>query len=71
MRTWNYKGTQNGFKTRIQRYDHGDIVIFQAVDAGLPFSPDNQAVVVFNEAELRKLLSNKKRFPRQKKRGKK
>lgn len=72
MKTWNYKGTQSGFKTHIQRYDDGDIVIFQTTDGGLSCLPENCVAVRFNEKELRKILSDKKRFPRKKcKRGKK
>lgn len=72
MKTWNYKGTQSGFKTWIQRYADGGIVIHQVKDAGLPPNPENCTTVVFNEAELRKILKDKKRFPRKKlKRGKK
>lgn len=74
MRTWNYKGTQSGYKTHIMRYPDGDIVIFQTKDGGLqPSLPENCVAVVFKEDELRKILKDKKRFPRMKKhkRGKK
>ncbi|QQO90793.1 hypothetical protein [Pseudomonas phage Misse] len=75
MRTWNYKGTQFGYKTHIQRGGDGDLVIFQTRDGGLPCLPENCVAVRFNEKELLKLLKDKKRFPRIKtkkaKRGKK
>lgn len=72
MKTWNYKGTQSGFKTHIQRSGDGDIVIFQTRDGGLPFLPPNCVAVRFNEKELLKILKDRKRFPRKKqKRGKK
>lgn len=72
MKTWNYKGTQNGYKTSIMRYPDGDIVIFQTKDGGLPCLPENCVAVVFKEKELLKILKDKKRFPRKKsKRGKK
>lgn len=72
MKTWNYNGTQSGYKTQIQRYDDGDIVISQTRDGGLPFLPENCVAVRFNEKELLKILKDKKRFPRIKpKRGKK
>lgn len=71
MRTWNYRGTQSGYKTCIQRYDGGDIAIFQVRDGGLPMLPENCTVVRFNEKELRKILADKKRFPRAKAKAKK
>lgn len=73
MRTWNYNGTQSGYKTQIQRYPDGDLVIFQTRDGGQPFLPENCVAVRFNEKELLKVLKDKRRFPRKKKskRGKK
>lgn len=71
MKTWNYNGTQSGYKTQIQRYGDGDIVIFQTRDGGLPCLPENCVAVRFNEKELLKILKDRKRFPRKKqKRGK-
>lgn len=70
MKTWNYSGTQSGYKTQIQRQGDGDLVIFQTRDGGLPFLPENCVAVRFNEKELLKILKDKKRFPRSKKRGK-
>lgn len=73
MKTWNYKGTQSGYKTHIMRYPDGDIVIFQSVDSHNPgdiHSPKVDAVR-FNEKQLLKILKDKKAFPRKKKRGKK
>lgn len=67
MRTWNYKGTQSGYKTCIQRVDGGDIVIFQSSDNSTVPGQPGTAVVRFNERELRKILSDKKRFPGKKK----
>lgn len=70
MKTWNYKGTQSGYKTEIIRSDE-DVVIFQTRDGGLPFLPENCVAVRFNEKELLKILKDRKRFPRMKqKRGK-
>lgn len=72
MKTWNYKGTQSGYKTEIQRAGDGDLVIFQTRDGGLPFLPANCVAVRFNEKELLKILKDRKRFPRKKqKRGNK
>jgi hypothetical protein len=74
MRTWNYKGNQNGFQTHIQRHPGGDIVIFQTLDGGDKMAGTHPVVaVVFNEAKLLAILKDKKRFPRAKKskRGKK
>lgn len=73
MKTWNYKGSQSGYKTMIQRYPDGDIVMFQTVDSVRPgVHPEpHTAVLRFNEQELRDILNDKKRFPRQKKKSRK
>lgn len=74
MRTWNYRGTQCGYKTHIMRYPDGDIVIFQASNGDTPnvIGAGNTVAIRFKEDELRKILKDKKRFPKQKsKRGKK
>jgi hypothetical protein len=68
VRTWNYKGNQNGYQTRIQRGHSGLIHIFQTKDGGVQMNQTNDvSVVVFREDQLRKILSDKKRFPREKK----
>lgn len=72
MKTWDYNGTQFGYKTHVQRYPDGDIVIFQVRDGGLPCLPENCTCVVFNEKQLLKLLKEGKKPRRKaKKRGKK
>lgn len=72
MKTWAYNGTQSGYKTQVQRYPDGDIVIYQTRDGGLPFLPENCVAVRFNERDLLRILKEGKKHPRKKsKRGKK
>ena len=72
MKTWAYNGTQSGYKTQVQRYPDGDIVIYQTRDGGLPFLPENCVAVRFNERDLLRILKKGKQHPRKKsKRGKK
>lgn len=62
--TWLYKGRQGGLKTRIQQYPDGEIAILQQKDGGDPFTLAHRLdydLVVFKEAELRKLLKKLKK----------
>jgi len=71
MRTWNYKGSQNGYQTRIQRGHSGLLHIYQTKDGGDRMCDTQDVhVLVFKEDELRKILASKKRFPRQSKKSK-